>query len=136
MNKLNTDSGFSPDYNDPSNLWDSSKSPLYNLLCRIPTGFDTGGYTLGTSKGWYAIALGLRKRIDANNLEYCDTCLEAAEYIKENDSMNFKNNGKYETTYSSGDGMPHTCWEQGANYYGGRVWAHFRNDWLFDPKDK
>ena len=136
INKLNTDSGFSPDYNDPSNLWDSSKSPLYNLLCRIPTGFDTGGYTLGTSKGWYAIALGLRKRIDANNLEYCDTCLEAAEYIKENDSMNFKNNGKYETTYSSGDGMPHTCWEQGANYYGGRVWAHFRNDWLFDPKDK
>ena len=125
INKLNTDSGFVPDYNDPSKLWDNTKSPLYNLLCRIPSGYDTGGYTTGTSGGWYAIALGLRKRIDADDLEYCDLCFEAAEYIKENDSMNMTCNGKFGAEFGAGEGMPHTMWQQGAGYNGtSKIWVY------------
>ena len=125
INKLNTDSGFKPDYNDPSKLWDSSRSPLYNLLCRIPDNHDTGGYTTGISGGWYAIALGLRKRIDADALEYCDICFEAAEYIRDNDSKNFTNNGKFGAQFSAGESMPHTMWEQGAGYYGEhKIWVY------------
>ena len=135
INKLNSDSDFVPDYNDSSKLWDSSKSPLYNLLCRIPSDFDTGGYTTGTSGGWYAIALGLRKRIDADDLEYCDVCLEAAEYISKNDSMNHTNNGKFGSQFSAGEGMPHTCWEQGSGYDGSsKIWVHIPSVdfYLFD----
>lgn len=125
INKLNSDSGFVPDYNDPSKLWDNTKSPLYNLLCRIPSGYDTGGYTTGTSGGWYAIALGLRKRIDADDLEYCDLCFEAAEYIRDNDSMNMTCNGKFGAEFASGEGMPHTMWQQGAGYNGtSKIWVY------------
>ncbi len=125
INKLNTDSGFVPDYNDSSKLWDNTKSPLYNLLCRIPTGYDTGGYTTGTSGGWYAIALGLRQRIDADNLEYCDICFEAAEYIRDNDSMNMTCNGKFGADFAAGEGMPHTMWQQGAGYNGtSKIWVY------------
>ena len=59
--------------------------------------------------------------------------MEAAAFIQENDSINFSNNGKYGSQFSSGEGMPHTCWEQGANYYGGKIWAQFRSDYLFEP---
>ena len=124
INKLNTDSGFIPDYNNPSKLWDSSKSPLYNLVCRIPTGYDTGGYTTGTTGGWYAIALGLRKRIDADNLDYCDICFEAAEYIRDNDSTNMTCNGKFGAEFSAGEAMPHTMWQQGAGYHGEKIWVY------------
>ena len=131
INKLNTDSGFTPDYNDPSELWDSAQSPLYNLLCRIPDGqsyqtqADEYGFTTGRTGGWYAIAPGLRHRIEIDELEYCDTCFEAAEYIKENDSMNHKNNGEFGTDFALGEGMPHTCWEQGAGYNGtSRIWVY------------
>ena len=108
INKLNTDSGFVPDYNDPSNLWEPTRSPLYNLVCRIPSGYATGGYTTGTSGGWYAIALGLRQRIDANALEYCDICFEAAEYIKDNDSKNHGNNGLFGSDFAAGEPI-NTC---------------------------
>ena len=129
INKLNRDSGFSPDYNDSSKLWDSSKSPLYNLLCRIPNGqryqekAAQYGFTTGLNDGWYAIAPDLRHRIETDSLEYCDICLEAAEYIRDNDSMNFTNNGRFGAEYAAGEGMPHTMWEQGGNYYGEhKIW--------------
>lgn len=127
INKLNTDSGFVPDYNDPSKLWDSSKSPLYNLLCRIPKRdvekATAYGYTTGVGGGWYGIAFGLRQRVDKDELSYCDICFEAAEYIQENDSMNHKNNGDFGSEYSAGEGMPHTLWQQGGNYQGkGKLW--------------
>lgn len=124
INKLNTDSGFAPDYNDSSKLWDDSKSPLYNLLCRIPNGSkyqqkaQSYGFTKGLNDGWYAIAPDLRHRIETDDLYYCDICFEAAEYIKDNDSMNFTNNGNFGAQYAAGEGMPHTMWEQGGNYYG------------------
>ena len=131
INKLNTDSGFKPDYNDPSNLWDSSQSPLYNLLCRIPDGekyqqlAQQYGFTTGLNGGWYAIAPGLRHRIETNDLEYCDICYEAAEYIRDNDSKNFGNNGKFGSEFSSGEPMPHTLWEQGAGYDGkSKIWVY------------
>ena len=122
INKLNRDSGFTPDYNDPSNLWDNTKSPLYNLLCRIPDRDDLQaladkyGYTTGRHKGWYAIAPELRHRIETDSLKYCDTCLEAAEYIRDNDSRNFANNGKFGSQFATGEEMPHTMWQQGGNY--------------------
>lgn len=131
INKLNTDSGFTPDYNDPSELWDSTQSPLYNLLCRIPSAeryqvqADEYGFTTGREGGWYAIAPGLRHRIEIDELDYCDTCFEAAEYIKENDSMNHKNNGEFGTDFALGEGMPHTCWQQGAGYNGtSKIWVY------------
>ena len=130
VNKVNSDSGYT---NAAGMNWAPNKSPLYNVLCVVPCVAHGG-------KGWYAISDsgtmgGLKNRADNNNYEYCDLCMEAAEYCKENDSMNLKNNGRYGSTYNTGEGMPHTCWEQGSNYYGGRVWAHFRSDYLFDPSN-
>ena len=130
INKLNSDST----YTHAAGLnWAPSKSPLYNLLCVVPCAACGGN-------GWYAISDkqtdtmgGLKNRADAGEYEYCDMCMEAAEYIKENDSMNFKNNGKYGSQFASGEGMPHTCWEQGGNYYGNhKIWATFRDNYLFD----
>lgn len=128
VNKVNSDSGYT---NAAGMNWAPNKSPLYNVLCVVPCVAHGG-------KGWYAISDsgtmgGLKNRADSNQYEYCDLCMEAAEYCKENDSMNLKNNGRYESMYNVGEGMPHTCWEQGSNYYGGhKVWARFRSDYLFD----
>ncbi len=128
VNKLSSDSG----YNHAAGWdWAPSKSKLYNLLCVVPCAAHGG-------KGWYAISDsgtmgGLKNRADAGSYEYCDLCMEAAAFIQENDSINFSNNGKYGSQFSSGEGMPHTCWEQGANYYGGKIWAQFRSDYLFEP---
>ncbi len=131
VNKVNSDSG----YNNAAGMnWAPGKSPLYHVLCVVPCAAHGGN-------GWYAISDdgtmgGLKNRADAGQYEYCDLCMEAAEYIEDNDSMNLKNNGKYESQYSSGEGMPHTCWEQGANYYGNhKIWARFREDYLFDTAD-
>ena len=64
-------------------------------------------------------------------MEYCDICFEAAEYIRDNDSMNFTNNGKFGTQFANGDGMPHTMWEQGGGYYGEhKIWL-----WIDTDKD-
>ena len=131
INKVNSDSGY---VNAAGMDWAPGKSPLYHVLCVVPCAAHGG-------KGWYAISDagtmgGLKNRADAGQYEYCDLCMEAAEYIEDNDSMNLKNNGKYESQYASGEGMPHTCWEQGANYYGNhKIWAHFRSDYLFDTVD-
>ena len=136
INKLNSDSGFKPDYNDPSKLWDPQQSPLYNLVCRIPDRDDllaqaaSYGFTTGIGKGWYAIAPGIRHRIETDSLKYCDTCMEAAEYIRDNDSRNMGNNGKFGATFMMGEEMPHTMWEQGGNYYGNHKL------WLYIDKNK
>lgn len=130
INKLNSDSG----YNHAAGWdWAPNKSQLYNLLCVVPCAAHGG-------KGWYAISDagtlgGLKNRADQNQYEYCDICMQAAEYIKENDSLNFKNNGKFGSQYSSGEGMPHTCWEQGSGYDGkGKIWVYLSsaNFYLFD----
>ena len=132
INKLNSDSQY---HHAAGWDWAPDKSKLYNLLCVVPCA-DHGG------KGWYAISddpestmKGLKNRADAGEYEYCDMCMEAAEYIKEHDSKHLKNNGKYDSGYNVGDEMQHTCWEQGRNFYGKRMWAHFREDYLFDPKE-
>ncbi len=130
INKLNSDSQY---HHVAGWDWAPDKSKLYNLLCVVPCAAHGG-------KGWYAISDsgtmgGLKNRADAGEYEYCDMCMEAAEYIKEHDSKHLKNNGKYDSGYNVGDEMQHTCWEQGANFYGKRMWAHFREDYLFDPKE-
>ncbi len=136
INKLNSDSG----YNNLAGMnWAPDKSPLYNIVCVVPCAFHHG-------KGWYAISDdpdstdgGIKNRADKGNYEYCDQCMEAAEFIKDNDSMNFTNNGKYRaedgayTNFSAGDPMPHTCWEQGSNVNSKyKVWAHFKTDYISD----
>ena len=130
INKLNSDSNF------PERDWAPDKSPLYNLVCQVPCAAH-GGH------GWYAISDageegGLKNRADAGHYKYCDVCMEAAKYIQKNDSMNFKHNGKFTSggnCFNAGDPMPHTCWEQGGNYGGGKLWLYYE-DYLFDPSQK
>ena len=130
INKLNSDSGYS---HAAGWDWAPSKSPLYNLLCVVPCAACGGN-------GWYAISDkgtmgGLKNRADAGQYEYCDICYQAAEYIKENDSMNFKNNGRFGSQFSSGEGMPHTCWQQGSGYNGtSKIWVYIESAkfYLFD----
>ena len=52
------------------------------------------------------------------------------------DSTSLQNTGEHESGYAKGAPMPHTCWEQGAAWNGGRIWIHWGADYLFDYFDK
>ena len=125
VNKLNSDSGFKPDYNIPSNLWAPDKSPLYNLLCRLP----------GAQRGWYAIAAGLRQRLSSGTLKYCKYCYEGAVYCLENDSLTLLNMGICGNQFEKGEPMPHTVWSQGSTgSETGKRWV--QRDNITDTVDK
>ena len=99
----------------------------YNLLCRQD------------KYKFYAIAtvancgdkLNLKERYEQGQLNSCQYCMEAAEYCLSNDSLSLLNSGTFGSQFTKGEPMPHTCWEQGANYSSGKIWFH-DGDYLFD----